>query len=96
MVRSNIISIFFANREICHVINFSYLLPERNKNGKQKTAVCRRTTNPKWEETVTWEGVSMAELGDRSLEISVWDHDRLGHNDMVGGVRFNLGSGKSL
>eukprot|EP00095_Tigriopus_kingsejongensis_P011672 maker-scaffold59_size442576-snap-gene-2.13 protein:Tk11672 transcript:maker-scaffold59_size442576-snap-gene-2.13-mRNA-1 annotation:"hypothetical protein TcasGA2_TC001061" len=71
-----------------------YLLPERNKSGKQKTSVCRRSLNPRWEHTVTWDQVSLAELADRSLEVSIWDHDRLGQNEMLGGVRFNLGSGK--
>lgn len=75
--------------------NFSYLLPERSKSGKQKTSVCRRTLNPKWEHTVTWESVSLHELAaDRSLEITVWDHDRLGHSELLGGLRFNLGNGE--
>ncbi len=69
-------------------------MPERSKSGKQKTGVCRRTANPKWEHTITYENVSLAELADRSLEVSVWDHDRLGHNEMLGGVRLNLGMGK--
>ena len=72
----------------------SYLLPDRHKGGKQKTGVCRRTPNPQWEHTITYEGVSLHDLADRSLEVSVWDHDRLGHNDMLGGVRFNLGYGE--
>ncbi len=55
--------------------------------------MCRRTLNPKWEHTVTWEGISLNELADRSLEVAVWDHDRLGHNEMLGGIRFNLGNG---
>ena len=74
--------------------NRSYLLPERSKSGKQKTSVCRRTLNPKWEHTVTWESVSLNELADRSLEITVWDHDRLGHSELLGGLRFNLGNGE--
>jgi len=56
--------------------------------------VCRRSSHPKWEHTLTYNDVSLAELADRGLEVSVWDHDRLGHNDMIGGVRFNLGTGK--
>ena len=75
----------------------SYLLPERSKSSRQKTSVCRRTLNPKWEHTATWEAVSLHELAaDRSLEITVWDHDRLGlHSELLGGIRFNLGNGES-
>ncbi|CAB4070207.1 SYTL [Lepeophtheirus salmonis] len=69
-----------------------YLLP--GKGLKQKTTICRRTNKPKWEQTISWDDVTLAELSDRSLEITVWDHDRLGHNEMIGGLRFNNGSGK--
>ena len=81
---------------ISHTISHSYLLPDRGKGAKQKTGVCRRTQSPKWEHTLSYENVSLAELADRSLEVSVWDHDRLGHNEMLGGVRFNLGIGEKL
>ena len=35
----------------------------------------------------------MEDLADRSLELAVWDHDRMGHQDFLGGVRLNLGTG---
>ena len=38
----------------------------------------------------------MEELADRSLELAVWDHDRMGHQDFLGGVRLNLGTGTAL
>ena len=72
---------------------FRYLLPEKAKGGKQKTGVCRRTVCPKWEHTMAWHDISLDALWDRSLELTVWDHDRLGHNEILGGVRFNLGTG---
>lgn len=71
-----------------------YLLPEKSGKAKQKTAVCRRTTSPRWEQTISWEDLSLQEVADRCLEVTVWDHDRLGHSDFLGGVRFNLGTGK--
>merc|ERR1712241_341228 len=70
-----------------------YLLPSHSR-GKQKTGVCRKTTSPRWDQTFTWEELSMEELADRSLELAVWDHDRMGHQDFLGGVRLNLGTGK--
>ena len=76
-------------------IHCRYLLPEKAKGGKQKTGVCRKTVCPKWEHTMAWDDISLDALWDRSLELTVWDHDRLGHNEILGGVRFNLGKGMS-
>jgi len=70
-----------------------YLLPTHPR-GKQKTGVCRKTTSPRWDQILSWDDLSIEDLADRSLEIGVWDHDRLGHQDFLGGVRLNLGSGK--
>ena len=71
------------------------MLPNHQR-GKQKTGVCRKTTSPRWDQTQTWEELSIEDLADRSLELGVWDHDRLGHGDFLGGVRLNLGSGQCL
>ena len=61
---------------------------------KQKTSVCRKTTSPRWESALSWDDISLSDLSERCLELTVWDHDRIGHNDILGGVRFNLGTGK--
>ncbi|XP_022825358.1 uncharacterized protein LOC111355597 isoform X1 [Spodoptera litura] len=71
----------------------SYLLPERGRLAKQKTAVCRRTLSPVWEHTFTYRGIAPHELAQRALELSLWDRDRLASNDFMGGVRLSLGSG---
>ena len=71
------------------------MLPSHSR-GKQKTGVCRKTTSPRWDQTFTWEELSMEDLADRSLELAVWDHDRMGHQDFLGGVRLNLGTGGRL
>lgn len=71
----------------------SYLLPERGRLAKQKTAVVRRTLSPRWEHTFTYRGVTLGELAARALELSLWDRDRLASNDFMGGVRLSLGTG---
>ena len=71
----------------------SYLLPEKGKGMKQKTSVCRKTTSPRWESALSWDDLTQLELSERSLELTVWHYDRIGHNDMLGGIRFNLGTG---
>lgn len=43
-----------------------------------------------------YEDVSLAELSERALELTIWDHDRLASNEFLGGVRFSLGNGKSF
>lgn len=41
-----------------------------------------------------YEDVTLAELSERALELTIWDHDRLASNEFLGGVRFSLGTGK--
>lgn len=76
---------------------FSYLLPDKGRSGKQKTGVVRRSDgSPAWNHTFVYKDVSLQELSERGLELTVWDHDRIASNEFLGGVRFNLGSGKIL
>ncbi|XP_075215985.1 bitesize isoform X2 [Lycorma delicatula] len=72
----------------------SYLLPDKMRSSKQKTPVLRRTCHPAWNHTFTYQDVGLAELAERSLELTIWDHDRLASNEFLGGVRINLGTGK--
>ena len=75
--------------------HFSYLLPEKNKSVKQKTPVVKRNCNPEWNHIFLFDNISMEELANRSLELTVWDYDRITSNDFLGGVRLNLGTGNS-
>ena len=68
-------------------------MPERGVKQKQKTGVCRRTTSPRWETTITWDDIDLKDINERSVEVSLWDHDRMGQHENLGGVRLNLGSG---
>lgn len=72
----------------------SYLLPEKGRNSKQKTPVAKRTVNPVWNYSFVYEDVTLQELAERCLELTVWDHDRLASNEFLGGVRFSLGTGR--
>lgn len=38
--------------------------------------------------------MSLEDLSERALELTVWDHDRLASNEFLGGVRFSLGTCK--
>nr|XP_023023057.1 uncharacterized protein LOC111511278 [Leptinotarsa decemlineata] len=72
----------------------SYLLPDKGRSSKQKTPVARRTVNPVWNYTFIYDDVTLQELAERCLELTIWDHDRLASNEFLGGVRFCLGTGK--
>lgn len=71
-------------------------MPDRNRSSKQKTPVVKRTVNPVWNYTFVYDDVSLSELSERALELTIWDHDRLASNEFLGGVRFSLGTGKSF
>lgn len=53
----------------------------------------KRTVNPVWNYTFVYEDVSLQELSERALELTIWDHDRLSTNEFLGGIRFSLGTG---
>ena len=74
---------------------YSYLLPDKGRSAKQKTPVAKRTVNPVWNHTFIYDDVTLQELAERCLELTVWDHDRLASNEFLGGVRFSLGTGRS-
>lgn len=69
-------------------------MPDRTRSSKQKTPVVKRSNNPSWTYTFIYEDVSLEDLSERALELTVWDHDRLASNEFLGGVRFSLGTGK--
>ena len=65
-----------------------YLLPNQSSSGKRKTKVINQNLNPAWDEQFTYENVYMDDLSSRRvLEVTVWDYDRRGSNDFIGGLR---------
>ncbi|TDG50539.1 hypothetical protein AWZ03_003128 [Drosophila navojoa] len=79
----------------CDAFCKSYLLPDRTRSSKQKTPVVKRTLHPSWNYTFVYEDVSLKDLSERALELTVWDHDRLASNEFIGGIRFSTGTGRS-
>ena len=64
-----------------------FLLPNRSSAGKRKTRVVKNSLNPVWEEEFTYKNVTLEELSkERVLEVTVWDYDRRGSNDFIGGL----------
>jgi hypothetical protein len=86
---------YFVSRPLTPFVFCSYLLPTTDRSSKQKTPVCRKTICPRWEQTLRWDDLTLTDLTNSSLELTVWDHDRLPgrHSECLGGARFNLGTG---
>lgn len=70
-----------------------YLLPSKNKNNsKRKTQVMKKTLNPHYDHTFVYKDMSLEQLKDMCLELTVWDREALSSNDFLGGVRLSLGA----
>ncbi|KAL4656902.1 synaptotagmin-like protein 5 [Arapaima gigas] len=72
-----------------------YLLPDNNKSTKHKTAVVKKSVNPKWNHTFTYCGLQPGDLNNVCLELTVWDKESLSSNVFLGGVRLGAGTGES-
>lgn len=44
----------------------------------------KRSINPVWNHTFIYEDVSLQDLSERALELTIWDHDRLASNEFLG------------
>ncbi|XP_038151155.1 double C2-like domain-containing protein alpha isoform X2 [Cyprinodon tularosa] len=62
-----------------------YLKPDIEKKSKHKTAVMKKTLNPEFNEDFFYE-ISLSELTQKTLEVTVWDYDLGRSNDFIGGV----------
>ena len=74
---------------------YSYLLPDKSRNSKQKTNVKKRSTSALFNHTFIYDDVTQDDLHNRALEITVWDKYNITSNEFLGGVRFSLGTGES-
>ncbi|XP_008120010.2 double C2-like domain-containing protein alpha isoform X1 [Anolis carolinensis] len=69
----------------------AYLKPDEEKKSKHKTTVKKKTLNPEYNEDFFYE-IEQSDLGQKSLEITVWDYDIGKSNDFIGGVTLGLGA----
>ncbi|XP_034058329.1 synaptotagmin-like protein 2 isoform X1 [Gymnodraco acuticeps] len=66
-----------------------YLLPDKTKLGKRKTAVKNKTLNPTYNEILRYN-IIMGGLKTQSLNISVWHNNTFGRNSFLGEVDLDL------
>nr|XP_033800654.1 synaptotagmin-like protein 4 isoform X3 [Geotrypetes seraphini] len=69
----------------------AYLLPDKSRQGKRKTTIKRNTINPLYNEVLKY-GITESSLATRTLQLSVWHHDRFGRNIFLGEVELPLDS----
>ncbi|XP_038576693.1 synaptotagmin-like protein 5 isoform X3 [Micropterus salmoides] len=69
----------------------TYLLPDMSRQSKRKTSIKANTINPVFNETLRYV-ISHSQLETRTLQVSVWHHDRFGHNSFLGEVELTFDS----
>ncbi|XP_071121891.1 phosphatidylinositol 4-phosphate 3-kinase C2 domain-containing subunit alpha-like isoform X2 [Mytilus edulis] len=66
-----------------------YLLPDPDKQTKRKTKIVKDSTHPTYNEVIEYK-MSDNDMRMKTLQVSVWDHDRLGENNLIGAVYIKL------
>uniref|UniRef100_A0A8C2YYF9 Synaptotagmin-like protein 5 n=1 Tax=Cyclopterus lumpus TaxID=8103 RepID=A0A8C2YYF9_CYCLU len=69
----------------------TYLLPDMSRQSKRKTSIKANTINPVFNESLRYV-ISHSQLETRTLQVSVWHHDRFGHNSFLGEVELTFDS----
>ncbi|XP_004545795.2 synaptotagmin-like protein 4 [Maylandia zebra] len=70
-----------------------YLFPTKAKNSKRKTPVMKKSLNPHYNETFVYKELTLEQLKEMCLELTVWDKESLHSNEFLGGVRLSSGEG---
>ncbi|TKS66983.1 Synaptotagmin-like protein 5 [Collichthys lucidus] len=69
----------------------TYLLPDTSRQSKRKTSIKANAINPIFNENLRYV-ISHSQLETRTLQVSVWHHDRFGHNSFLGEVELTFDS----
>ena len=91
-VKEGFFNEYFVTPALMFYIANSYLLPDTSKKTKRKTTVIKRNLNPIWNHSFAYDNLTIDELRNRVLELTVWDYDRGSSNDFLGGLRLGLGN----
>lgn len=66
-----------------------YMLPDPEKLTKQKTKVVKHSTHPTFNEVMQYK-MSLEEVKNRTLQVTVWNHDVLKENQFMGALYIPL------
>ncbi|XP_037531147.1 synaptotagmin-like protein 4 [Nematolebias whitei] len=70
-----------------------HLFPAKAKNTKRKTVVVKKNLNPQYNSTFVYKDLTLEELRETCLELTVWDREAMLSNEFLGGVRLSSGKG---
>ncbi|XP_061698050.1 synaptotagmin-like protein 5 isoform X2 [Syngnathoides biaculeatus] len=69
----------------------TYLLPDTSRQSKRKTSIKANSINPVFNQNLRYV-ISHSQLETRTLQVSVWHHDRFGHNSFLGETELTFDS----
>uniref|UniRef100_UPI00358F70D9 synaptotagmin-like protein 4 isoform X2 n=1 Tax=Myxine glutinosa TaxID=7769 RepID=UPI00358F70D9 len=67
----------------------TYLLPDKSRASKRKTSIKHATLDPIYNENLKYP-ISQSQLVTRTLQFSVWHHDRFGRNVFLGEAEIDM------
>ncbi|KAM7417379.1 hypothetical protein PAMA_017168 [Pampus argenteus] len=70
-----------------------YLFPTKAKTTKRKTPVVKKNLNPCYNHTFVYKELTLEQLKEMCLELTVWDREAMLSNEFLGGVRLSSGKG---
>uniref|UniRef100_A0A3B5MLQ7 Synaptotagmin like 4 n=1 Tax=Xiphophorus couchianus TaxID=32473 RepID=A0A3B5MLQ7_9TELE len=76
------------------LVDDGYLFPSKAKNTKRKTDIVKKNLNPQYNSTFVYKELSLEQLREMCLELTVWDREAMLSNEFLGGVRLSSGKGK--
>ncbi|XP_056898897.1 synaptotagmin-like protein 4 isoform X5 [Takifugu flavidus] len=73
-----------------------YLFPIKAKSTKRKTRLVKKNLNPHYDYIFVYKELSLEQLQEMCLELTVWDKETVVSNEFLGGVRLSSGKGRVL
>ncbi|XP_011478231.1 synaptotagmin-like protein 4 isoform X1 [Oryzias latipes] len=70
-----------------------HLFPSKAKTAKMKTPVVKKNLNPHYDSTFVYKELTLEQMKDMCLELTVWDKEAVLNNELLGGVRLSSGNG---
>ncbi|XP_060064523.1 phosphatidylinositol 4-phosphate 3-kinase C2 domain-containing subunit beta-like, partial [Ylistrum balloti] len=67
----------------------TYLLPDPEKQTKQKTKIVKSSTHPTFNEVIEYK-MALSDVHQKTLQVSVWDHDIMKENSCLGAIYIKL------
>ncbi|XP_024139697.1 synaptotagmin-like protein 4 isoform X1 [Oryzias melastigma] len=70
-----------------------HLFPSKAKTTKMKTPVVKKNLNPHYDTIFVYNELTLEQLKEVCLELTVWDKEAVLNNELLGGVRLSSGNG---